>query len=271
MYAAWSAAHRSSCLSRQVGAAILDGPGNLIASGTNDAPRFGGGLYENEEGATENKDFRCFTWAGDAPHPHCRNDREKRKIHIDIYDALKAAGLLKEEVSAEAVRKSVEKTRVRDLIEFSRAVHAEMEALLSLARNGGPSSMGGTLFTTTYPCHSCARHIVAAGIVEVVYLEAYPKSLASTLHSDSIVDAVSRETIKDQKVHFRVFTGVAPRRYAALFEQRRDLKDGDGNLIYTPRGAPPTHADPVFTKSFLDFEKVIARRITDLAGGARER
>ena len=44
----------------------------------------------------------------------------------------------------------------------------------------------GKLFSTTYPCHSCARHIVAAGIKEVFYdvaelLKAHPQAKANEL------------------------------------------------------------------------------------------
>ena len=45
---------------------------------------------------------------------------------------------------------------------------------------------GTTLYTTTFPCHNCTRHIVAAGISRVVYVKPYPKSLAFQLHYDSI-------------------------------------------------------------------------------------
>ncbi|WP_422109159.1 deaminase [Aeromonas salmonicida] len=43
-------------------------------------------------------------------------------------------------------------------------MHAEMDAITSLARLDGPSSKNKIIYTTTYPCHNCARHIVAAGI-----------------------------------------------------------------------------------------------------------
>ena len=36
---------RSACLSRQVGCALMDSAGTLIATGTNEAPRAGGGVY----------------------------------------------------------------------------------------------------------------------------------------------------------------------------------------------------------------------------------
>jgi deoxycytidylate deaminase len=72
-----------------------------------------------------------------------------------------------------------------DITEFGRPVHAEMEAILSCARIGISPKMG-TLYCTTFPCHNCAKHIVAAGIKRVVYVEPYPKSKAEKLHSDSL-------------------------------------------------------------------------------------
>lgn len=50
-----------------------------------------------------------------------------------------------------------------------------------------------TLYSTTYPCHGCAKHIVAAGISEVVYYEPYPKSRALALHDDSIQEDTRAE------------------------------------------------------------------------------
>ncbi|MEJ7655371.1 MAG: deaminase [Chloroflexia bacterium] len=46
-------------------------------------------------------------------------------------------------------------------------MHAEMSALLDAGRRGVPVQ-GATLYTTTFPCHNCARHIVGAGIDRVV-------------------------------------------------------------------------------------------------------
>ncbi|MGH1572301.1 hypothetical protein ACRAWG_18455 [Methylobacterium sp. P31] len=44
MHQAHSAQLRSACLSRQVGAALVDAKGNIVATGTNDVPRAGGGF-----------------------------------------------------------------------------------------------------------------------------------------------------------------------------------------------------------------------------------
>jgi dCMP deaminase len=52
------------------------------------------------------------------------------------------------------------------------AVHAEENAILQAASHGVPIR-GGTLYATLCPCVYCAKSIINAGIVEVVYRESY--------------------------------------------------------------------------------------------------
>jgi hypothetical protein len=99
------------------------------------------------------------------------------------------------------------------VIEFGRCVHAEMAALIDAARRGVPVD-DGILFSTTFPCHECARHIVAAGIRTVHFIEPYPKSLVNELYPDSI--RIEGEV--GDFVNFVPFVGVAPRRYQDLFK-----------------------------------------------------
>lgn len=265
MYAAWSASLRSSCMSRQVGAAIVDENNQLIATGTNDAPKFGGGLYE--EG--DDPDYRCFKY----PKPHvghndheptgfCRNDITKDQIYAEIIGGLRHASVLAANVDDEKIRSLIEKTAIADLIEFSRAVHAEMDALISLARSGSGAARNGTLYCRTYPCHSCARHIVAAGIRDVIYIEPYTKSRAMSLHDDSIKETTDKPNKDSKHVHFRLFTGVAPRRFEALFEKREEIKTK--GRLYLRQASDVAHQDHVFTKSHVDFEKSIADRVSKL-------
>jgi hypothetical protein len=132
-----------------------------------------------------------------------------------------------------------------NVIEFGRAVHAEMAALMDSARRGVPVK-NATLYCTTFPCHLCARHIVAAGIRRVVYIEPYPKSLAAQLYPDSI--AVESAVKSDRLVSFEPFVGVAPRQYMNLFSMTR-RKDGGGSTLWTTRdsasprcqSSPPTY------------------------------
>src|SRR5260370_40737378 len=103
-----------------------------------------------------------------------------------IVAKIKVSADLKRRVKSEDVREAVKGTDVDDLTEYSRSIHAEMEAILSVAREGKHSLVGATLFSTVYPCHGCARHIVAAGITNVVYIHPYSKSKAIKLHHDAI-------------------------------------------------------------------------------------
>lgn len=264
MHAAWSASLRSSCLSRQVGAAILGPDGQMIALGTNDVPKYGGGLYEPGDA----EDHRCFR----SPRPgegeelgFCRNDKAKNDILAKAVAQLRSSNVLRDDISNDAVIAALRKTPIDDLIEFSRAVHAEMDAIVTIARTSGSSSRDSTLFCRTYPCHSCARHIVAAGIRDVVYIEPYTKSRAASLHDDAIVEATAAPGADAKRVVFRLFTGVAPRRYAALFEKRGEIKR-DGR-VHLRVEAPAEHTDPVFTKSYLQFEATVVEQVKEVFDG----
>jgi tRNA(Arg) A34 adenosine deaminase TadA len=156
------------------------------------------------------------------------------------------------------------KSRIGQLLEFSRAVHAEMDALLSAAREG-VSVVGARMFVTTYPCHYCARHLVTAGIDEVQYIEPYPKSQATNLHPDSIEvektamwSPPSEISLKEsqsvrKKVLFHPFSGVAPRLYARVFVKDRDLKD---KMTGTMSVSEPDWGDSwiLMSKSYIELE-----------------
>ncbi|HSN98242.1 MAG TPA: anti-phage dCTP deaminase [Candidatus Nanopelagicales bacterium] len=281
MYVASGAKLRSACLSRQVGAALVDRNGNIVASGTNEAPRAGGGVYGQgfeDKPDGDKSDGRC---AYDPDLKFCSNTKEQNKILEEIIEvfgkfvhelqarenqpetsieALKLmGGLLGKE--RDSLKELLRKSRISGLIEFSRAIHAEMDALLSAARQG-LSPVGGKMFVTTFPCHACARHLVSAGLDEVQFIEPYPKSKALSLHEDAItmdrdgwmepskrdgeIDKKrkdERETgvLRGPRVLFRPFVGVAPRLYARAFLKERDLKDsttGDLRIAKPDWGTP---------------------------------
>lgn len=195
MFMAYSASLRSGDLSRQVGAAIIDEYGDLVSVGCNEVPKVGGGLYGPEAG---NK--RDITLGEDS------NEIEKREMAGRI---LKALG---REQDFDRLRALFKSTGFLDITEFGRPVHAEMEAILACVRSG-KSTRGAHLYTTTFPCHNCCRHIIGAGIRRVVYIEPYAKSKASMLHRDEI--SIDRE--EDGKLPFLPFVGIGPRRYFDLF------------------------------------------------------
>jgi deoxycytidylate deaminase len=240
MYKACASAANSACMSRQVGASIVSNTGELIAVGCNDVPRFAGGLYNEDDrmrhtsAGPEDRDRRCYNWRGGI----CHNETRRNSIIDDIVQRIaNADGMLQPGRTAVDVKNAMAGSGVDALIEFSRSIHAEMEAILSVAREGKHSLVGATLFTTTYPCHNCARHIVAAGISDVVYIEPYQKSLAVALHEDAITE--SRE--EQGKVVFRQFDGVAPDNFLKLFRTPSNRKK-NGKIYRTP----PIEAVPIF-------------------------
>lgn len=256
MYAAASASRNSACLSRQVGAAVTSATGELLATGWNDVPSSGGGLYGKPplyaRLTEERADERCYALAG----AKCHNDLEKRTIAEKIVETLVKESVLIFENSETAVQAIMKDSRVKDLIEFSRAVHAEMHAILGASRVAGDRVVGGKIYVTTYPCHSCARHIVAAGILEIYYIEPYRKSLAIRLHSDALTESIDRTGY----VKLMQFDGVAPRRFIDLFDAgSRKSKTGVLDLKRRDEALPSTH---VSLRAIPRLEEVVVAEIS---------
>jgi cytidine deaminase len=208
MFHAQAAALRSAAPGRQVGCAIADRDGDVIAVGTNEVPKAGGGQY----------------WSDDAydQRDHKRDDpdvsgSEKRTVVEQVLRRVKQAGWLHDEwaeVDTDAFNRLLAGLRIQSLIEFERVVHAELSALIAAARHGKPVTRAYA-YTTTFPCHECTRHLIASGVSRVYYIEPYPKSLAEKLHDDAII--IDPETVPDDRVAFLPFVGVAPRRYMEFF------------------------------------------------------
>jgi len=147
-----------------------------------------------------------------------------------------------------------------------------MEAILSCAREG-ISCIGGTLYCTTFPCHNCAKHLIAAGIRRVVYVEPYPKSKALDFHSESIELRTAIEVgAMTEQVIFEPFTGVGARRFLDLFSMNLGVgnklrrKDSDGNAVsWEQSSALPRVA--LLPESYRNVESSAAA-LFDRAGGA---
>jgi deoxycytidylate deaminase len=137
-----------------------------------------------------------------------------------------------------------------------------MEAILSASRSGKGSLVGAVLYTTTFPCHNCARHIVAAGISRVYFIEPYPKSLAHDLHPDSI----ALDERESAKVVFAQYEGVAPKNVFKLFQHGRDRKR-DGRVInFNATEATPAYQP--YLDSFTLYEDKIVQELALAEGSA---
>lgn len=245
-YFAKGAALRSVDLSRQVGAAITLPTGELVSTGCNEVPAPGGGNYWHDHPEP----------ARDIDQRYEANRVETSRVIYNFLQILEDADLLaktaKESVADETFITNLRKARVSDLTEFGRMNHAEMSAIIEAARLGR-SVQGCHIHVTTYPCHNCAKHIIASGISRVVFIEPYPKSMAYSSHPD----ALSHTPPHGEKVVLEHFCGIAPGRYRDIFEKgkRRD-KDGTIKDWYEGRPQPRTKQ---YTAAHVFVEKTFLK------------
>lgn len=245
MFMAYANSLRTADLSRQIGAVITK-YNEVLASGSNDCPKFGGGLYwpiKNQEAAFIDEEN-----GRDYKRKYDPNKDEQAKIinailtnlEIDVND--KNISLVKD-------------SGIGDLTEYGRVVHSEMEALMFCARNN-ISCRGADMYVTTFPCHNCAKHIIAAGIRKVIYIEPYPKSKALDLYKNEI----TTHHHEKEKVQFIMFEGVGPQRYQDLFAMnstklyKRKRKQENGAIITWDRNmASPRYVVPLV--NYIEVEK----------------
>jgi cytidine deaminase len=218
MFHAAAASRRSASLDRQVGASLFRQDGTIIAVGCNEVPLAGGGQYwpSYMDQGHDNRQFQTGEDIGKAIQDILIGDIHRRLVSEKlIKDEYKNdRGVEKLRKALDLKKRGMERSRVLDLLEFKREVHAEMAAISDAARHG-TLTRDAVLYTTVFPCHECTRHIVAAGIREVVYIEPYPKSMASKLHGDAVA---VEELPCDGRVRFRPFVGISPQRYMDYFE-----------------------------------------------------
>jgi hypothetical protein len=142
-----------------------------------------------------------------------------------------------------------------------------MDALMAAGRIG-VSFREAVLYTTTFPCHTCTRHIIAAGIKRVVYIEPYPKSLAPELHADAI-RILSDDRKEDHRIPFEPFLGIGPRRFFDLFSLKLssgyiiERKTDEGIVKWDFRHDAKPRV-PMVPTSYLEREQLIQKTLISI-------
>lgn len=252
MFLAFAAALRSGDLSRQVGAVIVSQHGDVVSVGANDVPRPTGGLFWPGKG-----DRRDHVLGFDS------NEVERGRIIDDILTRLRPDGYDEDEWKRRGIERLLSAT-IMDITEYGRPVHAEMEAILAAGRSG-VGARGATLYSTTFPCHNCAKHIIGAGIARVVYVEPYPKSRTASFYGDSI--HLGPVSACDERVAFEAFEGVGPRRFVDLLSMgsyngypvKRKVKGGRVRDNWNPTCAEVRF--PLLPNSYMQREQHAAEEL----------
>ncbi|MGA9582429.1 MAG: anti-phage dCTP deaminase [Allosphingosinicella sp.] len=273
MFEANAIAHRSADLSRQIGAVIVDRHGEIISAGCNEVPKAEGGAYwPDDDAAFDNRDYV----KGKDFNAVKKFDIIKEVLEfLHRHQVMQAAdGLSVDDAAKELLygrhKELFKDLRVSNLIEFGRVVHAEMSALMRAAQRGIAVD-GSELYSTTFPCHMCARHIISAGITRVVYIEPYPKSMTAELFPETVsidkapnavkatTQAKGKRAVVKPLVRFDPFEGIAPSLFVTLFRAGK-RKDRQGYIVEWVRAdAQPKVAQ--LSEADLEIEQAIATEL----------
>ena len=210
MQTAYNAKVNSGCLSRQVGAVITDENYSVKAIGWNDVPQgqipcslrdvraycINKDKDSHSQFEIENTDFSASL---NKQYERIDYDKLNGRLHPycfkDYYDKIKG-----------------EKNQVH-----TRALHAEENAFLQLAKDGGAGIKGGYLFTTASPCELCSKKAYQLGITKIFYIDPYPGISASHILTFGYNNPHNPEMI--------LFYGAIGHAYTMLYSQRIPLKD----------------------------------------------
>jgi len=191
---AYTASLMSQCIKRHVGALIVDEKNDAVVSvGYNETPP---GIEPCE-----------------IKYRQCSRDIYKMKY----FDKLENSGQkcpkcdvvlkdLKAPFLCSSCGFDLDKYFISDkALDRCAALHAEEKAILNI---GSRNIQGYTIYTTTFPCYSCAKKIVNSRLSSVVFVEPYP-------------DQDSVDLLDEGKVSVRKFEGVKARAYFRVFGQPR--------------------------------------------------
>lgn len=224
MQVAYNAKLNSGCLSRQVGAVITDAAFSIKAVGWNSTPehqvpcnlrhlvRYFNNLDENEFSSFEMNDNE-FSKTLKSKYDDLVNfaKNQNKSKTVSSYDVVKALGGRHYPYCFKDVYQKSNQVHTRSL-------HAEENAFLQLAKNGGEGIKGGNLFTTASSCVLCSKKAYHLGIKNIYYIIPYPDIAQSHIISFGKPD-------NEHNPKNILFSGAIGRAYTSLYTQRIAFKD----------------------------------------------
>jgi deoxycytidylate deaminase len=222
MHLAYSNSLKSNCISRKVGAVILGPKGFILGSGWNDVGegQVGCGLRRKEDYLSID-DIPKVTSELDLDEFHRLLTKSPGDYvcYKDIMSKLQINKKLNKiadhkNCTKECINKIKGELGIKRL-EYCRALHAEENAILQLAKIGGMPISGGTIYTTTYPCELCAKKLYQTGIRTIYYNEPYPESISEEVF------------LKDgnRSIEMVPFQGIKSHSFFKLFKPVYDKKE----------------------------------------------
>jgi deoxycytidylate deaminase/dephospho-CoA kinase len=220
MNLAYSAAHGSKCLKRQVGAVLVEAPpkimGQVVGQGFNEnpigtlpcveEPRYGAKFKGKVPGACYRDMVRHKSFVELARlSRHCPGCGQPMKEPIAVLPPWRCGSCgvdLEEFFWPERA------------MTLCTAVHAEVSAILA----AGSRAKGTTLYTTTFPCFQCSEKIAQSGVKHIVFTEPYP-------------DIRAAERLEIAHIEIERFEGIRSSRFDEIFSRARPYVSAQQKVI----------------------------------------
>lgn len=210
MQLAFNTKYNSGCLSRQVGAIVTGEDFSVRSVGWNDVPK--GQVPCNLRSVED----------------YCRNKDSETYSDYELNDGL--FDEVMSEIKATLPKRKEEKSGklysycFKDIYNgltnqknqvYTRALHAEENAFLQIAKFGGAKVEGGKLFSTASPCEMCSKKAYQLGIKEIYYIDPYPGISRSHILSFG----------KSENPKMILFQGAIGNAYISLYSPKMPYKD----------------------------------------------
>jgi len=216
MQLALNAKFNSGCISRQVGAVVLNKYDSVRAVGWNEVPegqtpcvlRSHSELLNNST-LLDYSHYEKTTIRKDHKFKYIFHDKK----NIPQYRASNKLGL-NDSFCFKQVQNDIDGNKNQV---YTRSLHAEENAFLQASKYGNTEIIGGQLFTTASPCFLCAKKAYQLGMKRIIYIEAYPD-----ISKEQVFDIGKN---KIEMVHFRGAIGQAYHKlYEPIFSYKNELK-----------------------------------------------
>ena len=208
MQIAFTAKLNSGCLSRQVGAVVTNKQKSIKSIGWNSSPdEQVPCLLRNVEMLLANKDHEAYSF-------YERTDTRFRKVAEAYKQSLPKDSVIDGLNTSFCFKDLQNKRDKKNNQVHNRALHAEENAFLQLAKYGTEGSVDGILYSTASPCDSCSRKAYQIGISTIIYIDPYPG-----IAIDHVIKSGSR------KIDLVLFSGAIGRAYHQLYTPIVQIKD----------------------------------------------
>ena len=220
MQLALTAKLNSGCISRQVGAVVLNSHGSVKSIGWNDVPegqtpcllRSHNELLNNSTSNIYSR-YEKTKFRENDKFKYIFSIEKQEEEKYNQYKTSDEKGL-NDSFCFKTIQNKIDgdKNQV-----YTRSLHAEENAFLQASKFGNSEILGGQLFTTASPCFLCAKKAYQLGIKRIVYIEAYPD-----ISNEQVFDIGTHEI---EIIHFRGAIGLAYQKlYEPLFPYKDELK-----------------------------------------------